>query len=132
MISMAIGYLLHPNFAMLNKKVQLAYEVMDLENHPDIANSSTYIESNEIEAFRSSGQSLQQLYGEVDGIINRFKTGSIWLGAFIGLIFGITLANLNTFKYREDYEPNRGTCFSCARCMDYCPVDSSDKLIVKK
>jgi len=33
------------------------------------------------------------------------------------------LAGLSIFRYREDYEPNKGTCLSCARCMDYCPVE---------
>jgi NosR/NirI family nitrous oxide reductase transcriptional regulator len=29
------------------------------------------------------------------------------------------------FRRREDYEPNKGDCFSCGRCMDYCPVDKT-------
>lgn len=131
-ISMVLGYLLHPNFAMLNKKVQLAYEVHEIEENPGMTQANSYIESDEIEAFRSSGQSVAQLYSEVEKIIERFKIGSLILGAFLGLIFGLTLANLDTFRYSEDYEPNKGTCFSCARCMDYCPVDSSDKLIEKE
>jgi len=45
------------------------------------------------------------------------------LGGFLGLVFGFTLAGLSVFRYRKDYEPNKGTCFSCARCMDYCPVE---------
>jgi NosR/NirI family nitrous oxide reductase transcriptional regulator len=131
-VSMGLGYLLHPNFALLNKKVQLAYEVQNIEADTEITKFENYIETDEIEAFRSSGKSSAQLYFEAESIIKRFKIGSIFLGAFIGLIFGITIANLDTFKYRVDYEPNKGTCFSCARCMDYCPVDSSDKLIEKK
>ena len=50
------------------------------------------------------------------------------LGGFIGLVFGLTLAGISTFRYREDYEPNKGTCLSCARCLDYCPVKPGDEL----
>ncbi len=130
-VGIAIGYLLHPNFAMVNKDVQLAYEVLELEQNPQLTEVPGYVETINIEAFRSSGQSSKQLFVKANAIIDNFKIGSLWLGAFIGLIFGLTLSNLSTFRYREDYEPHKGECFSCARCMDYCPVDSSDKLIEK-
>jgi ferredoxin len=59
---------------------------------------------------------------ESHDLLNKFRVGSMWLGGFLGLVFGLTLAQLSTFKFRKDYEPNKGTCLSCARCMDYCPV----------
>lgn len=132
LIGIAIGYLLHPNFAMVDSTVSLAYEVLELEQNPAVTQAPDYTETIQIEAFRSSGQSVQQLYNDAILIIDKFRIGSIWLGAFIGLIFGLLLANLSTFRYRKDYEPHKGDCFSCARCMDYCPVDSSEKLIEKK
>ena len=125
------GLQFHNNLAMVNTKVQLASEVRMLENNPQILESPQYVESLDIEGFRTSGISKDELYMDANSIIDKFRTGSMWLGAFIGLIFGFTLANLSVFKYRKDYEPNKGTCFSCARCMDYCPVDDSDKLIEK-
>jgi formate hydrogenlyase subunit 6/NADH:ubiquinone oxidoreductase subunit I len=47
----------------------------------------------------------------------------MWMGGFIGLALGITLMNQVVFRRKEDYEPNRTNCFSCGRCMDYCPVE---------
>jgi NosR/NirI family nitrous oxide reductase transcriptional regulator len=34
----------------------------------------------------------------------------------------VKLVSQVVFRKREDYEPHRGDCFSCGRCMDYCPV----------
>jgi NosR/NirI family nitrous oxide reductase transcriptional regulator len=47
------------------------------------------------------------------------------MGGFVGLALGITLMNQVVFRRREDYEPHKGDCFSCGRCMDYCPVEKN-------
>ena len=125
------GYQFHENLAMVNSKVKLASTIYELENDPSTTLNPSYIETVEVEAFKSSGTSIKELYIEANSIIDQFKIGAMWLGAFIGLVFGITLAGLSVFKYREDYEPNKGTCLSCARCMDYCPVGDSNELIIK-
>lgn len=116
------GHQFHENLAKANPKVKLAEEVMLLKEAGtyDIIRDD---ESLELEAYRRSGQQTIELYEEAQQIISEFKIGSMWLGAFLGLVFGFTLAGLSIFRYREDYEPNRGTCLSCARCMDYCPVE---------
>jgi formate hydrogenlyase subunit 6/NADH:ubiquinone oxidoreductase subunit I len=44
-------------------------------------------------------------------------------GGFLGLVIGMTLLNTVVFRKRQDYEPNKGNCLSCARCVDYCPVE---------
>ncbi len=82
----------------------------------------------EIDAFKSSGKSKDDLYSEAANIVNEFYIGGWILGGFIGLVFGLTLAGLSRFQYRTDYEPNKGTCLSCARCMDYCPVQAGEKI----
>jgi formate hydrogenlyase subunit 6/NADH:ubiquinone oxidoreductase subunit I len=48
--------------------------------------------------------------------------GGWYLGAFIGLVIGISLLNQVVFRKRSIYEANKGDCFSCGRCMDFCPV----------
>jgi len=131
LIGIWTGLQFHKNLAMVNTKVKLATEVRILEENPEILESPEYVETLEIEAYRTLGQSKDNLYKEANSIVEKFRIGSMWLGAFMGLVFGFTLANLSVFKYRKDYEPNKGTCFSCARCMDYCPVDDADKLIQK-
>lgn len=107
----------HENLAMVNHKVKLATEVMNNTNF-----GLKDKEAIEITAFKSSGQTIEQLYSEAAVIIDEFYIGSWILGCFIGLVFGLTLVSLTVFKYHSDYSPNKATCHSCARCMDYCPV----------
>lgn len=107
----------HENLAMVNHKVKLATEIMNNTNF-----GLKDKEAIEITAFKSSGQTIEQLYSEAAVIIDEFYIGSWILGCFIGLVFGLTLVSLTVFKYHSDYSPNKATCHSCARCMDYCPV----------
>ena len=116
------GARFHENLARVNKTVQLAEVLMD--NDPLV----TEEQKIEIDAFRSIGTSIEELYAEAADIVHDFYIGGMILGGFIGLVFGLTLAGISTFRYREDYEPNKGTCLSCARCLDYCPVKPGDEL----
>jgi NosR/NirI family nitrous oxide reductase transcriptional regulator len=106
----------HETFAKVNGKVRLANQVR-LSSISESAQPSI-----EITTFRSSGKPAEQLYAEASVILDRFYLGSWFLGAFIGLVFGLTLARLTLIPYKTDYTTNKGTCFSCARCVDYCPV----------
>jgi len=110
----SVGSRFSENLAKVNHRVQLAQEIMN----PDTSKP----ESFEVTAFKSAGQSPEQLYAEVDVILDNFYVGGWILGGFLGLVFGLTLTSLSVFNYREDYTPNKGTCLSCARCIDYCPV----------
>jgi ferredoxin len=114
------GLQVHEVLARVNQKVSLANELL-------IANENVQkIESLNIESFRSSGKPVEELYAEASVIINQFKRGSMLLGGFIGLVIGISLASLAILRYRDDYEPNRGECLSCVRCVDFCPVKPED------
>jgi NosR/NirI family nitrous oxide reductase transcriptional regulator len=90
------------------------------------------VENLDIQAFLESGKTFEQLVDQASVLRNKFKRGGTALGGFIGLALGITLMNQVVFRRREDYEPNRGDCFSCGRCMDYCPVEKKSKVIKSK
>mgnify|MGYP001213513377 CR=1 FL=1 len=109
-----VGSRFHENLARVNHKVQLAQQIMNPYK--------TQPESFEVTAFKSSGQSTEDLYKEAASIIDQFYVGGWILGGFLGLVFGLTLASLSIFRYQEDYLPNKGHCLSCARCVDFCPV----------
>lgn len=79
--------------------------------------------TEESKAFRATGRAKQDLYDEAGGIQQQFRMGTSAFGAFAGLVIGLKLLGLSMFRSREDYEANRGTCVSCARCFDYCPVE---------
>ena len=54
-------------------------------------------------------------------IRRRFALGGGVFGAWVGLVIGAKLVSLSVRRRRTDYEPERGDCFACARCFDYCP-----------
>ncbi|NOU60956.1 4Fe-4S binding protein [Marinifilum caeruleilacunae] len=108
----------HENLAMVNSKVRLANELLHFD-------ADTMKESLEIEGFRTSGKTKEELYLESADILKQFYYGSWILGGFIGLVFGLSLAGLTRYRYREDYEADKGECVSCARCLKYCPVEKA-------
>ena len=100
--------------------------------HPDVYLAELMIsqpelradeENLDIQAFLKSGDTFEQLVEQASVIREKFRIGGWALGGFIGLALGITLMNQVVFRRREDYEPHKGDCFSCGRCMDYCPVE---------
>ena len=107
---------MHETLAGLNGKVRLAQTLL-----APVA-TTDQPEAFEVVAYKSSGKPVSQVYAEASQVLNRFYLGSWILGCFLGLVFGITLAFQLIVKYSTDYIPNKGTCFSCARCVDYCPV----------
>lgn len=106
----------YENLAKVNSKVRLANELM-------LFKADSMLPSVEIEAFKSAGTPVEELYSEAAVIVEQFYIGSWVLGGFLGLVFGLTLSSLSVFKYREDYTPDKAECVSCARCLKYCPVE---------
>jgi len=113
-----LGSTIHETLALVNSKVRLAKAVSD----PVKMNEQP--ETFEIKAFRSSGKPVSQVYSEATVILRRFYIGSWIFGGFIGLVFGVLIAGRMMSTYCTDYVPNKGACFSCARCVDYCPIKS--------
>jgi ferredoxin len=87
--------------------------------NPEVLKNSADID---VQTFIASGRTLDELVKDSLLIEQQYRTGGWWLGGFIGLVIALTLLNQLTFRKKEIYEPNRGSCYSCARCMDYCPV----------
>ena len=110
----------HENLAGLNAKVRLAQTLLEP------AASADQPESFEVAAYKSSGKPVSVVYAEATAVLKQFYLGSWILGCFLGLVFGITLAYRLVTRYSADYVPNKGTCFSCTRCVDYCPVKNNE------
>jgi len=66
-------------------------------------------------------QAPQELLAEATTIRRRFVVGGSLFGAWVGLVIGAKLISLSLQRRRTDYEPDRGECFGCARCFEYCP-----------
>lgn len=113
-----VGYQMHESLALVNPTVLLADHVLYAAENPN------EVEVLDVTSFKQTGRSAEELYQEAIDIVDQFKLGSILLGIFIGLVVGVTLTGLSRFSYRTDFEPNKGSCLSCARCLDFCPVES--------
>ena len=110
------GSRLHEPLASVNAKVKLAKQILNP------VTDKNQVETFEIEAFKSAGKQQAQVFTEASDMLHKFYIGGWILGGFIGLVFGGLIAGRMITKHRTDYTPNKGTCFSCARCVDYCPV----------
>jgi NosR/NirI family transcriptional regulator, nitrous oxide reductase regulator len=109
-------YNLAPSLSVANSTVRLAREIR--------AEKATGTESllKDVSAFKESGKTEADLYAEESIIIGRFRDGSPWAGAFLGLSFGIGMISLTLRNKRTEYKPDQGKCFSCGRCFKFCPI----------
>jgi polyferredoxin len=110
------GSRIHESLASVNAKVRLAKQILNP------VTDKNQEETFEIQAFKSQGKQQSQAFSEASLVLHKFYIGSWILGGFIGLVFGGLIAGRMMTKHRTDYTPNKGTCLSCVRCVDYCPV----------
>jgi ferredoxin len=111
-----IMYNMAPSLAHVNDNVRLAKEIRLEKEHGIRAVSKNAV------AFYESGSSEAELFALEQNIINRFKKGAPWVGAFFGISLGIGFFRRITRVKRPYYEPDKGRCVSCAKCMTVCPV----------
>ncbi|HEX7900795.1 MAG TPA: 4Fe-4S binding protein [Planctomycetota bacterium] len=111
-----VGHLAHVSLARFHPTVRLAERVA--------AEKQGLVEgtTEESAAFYESPLALETLLKTGDDLRGRIKTGSMVLGAWIGLVVAGKLLHLSVRRKRTDYEPDRGDCYSCARCSDACSV----------
>jgi NosR/NirI family transcriptional regulator, nitrous oxide reductase regulator len=110
------GWKSHTWLSKANPDVYLAELLI---TRPEVKNDPKNID---VQTFLSSGKTQEKLVEEAIAIRTKFMWGSMIIGGFLGLVIGLTLLNQVIFRRNEDYQPDRGDCFSCGRCMDYCPV----------
>jgi ferredoxin len=101
---------LHPNVA-------LAERLMDSEKAP----LSTGVLSADDLALARGRQEQQQILADAAVTQKKFLVGGWIFGGWIGLVIGAKLVSLTVRRARTDYEPDRGSCFACARCFEFCP-----------
>lgn len=106
----------HSFLARVHPDVRLA---QTLASQPDLMKESADLD---IQTFMASERTFNTLVSDAIVIQKRFKTGSQILGGFLGLVLGLSLINVLIYRRRDIYEANRGNCYSCGRCMKYCPV----------
>ena len=60
----------------------------------------------------------------------KIEVGGWIFGAWVGLVVGIKLISLALQRTRTDYEPDRGACYACARCFEFCPEELTRRGII--
>lgn len=107
---------LSPVFTGLNSDVRLAREIRaEVEQGiPAISQAAL--------GFKEAGTTEAELFAREISIHERFHKGSVWMGIFLGISFGLSLVSLSTRTRRTDYVPHKGKCYSCGKCFKYCPV----------
>ncbi|HZE99119.1 MAG TPA: 4Fe-4S binding protein [Planctomycetota bacterium] len=111
-----LGLLASPVMARAHFTVRLAERIF-LEKHKAVEGTT-----EESRAFYETSTTYESLMAQADRIKQKVRNGSGILGAFIGLVVFCKLLALSIRRKRTDYEPNRGDCYSCARCSDACSV----------
>jgi len=108
--------MVHEQLAGINPDVRLAREMRAEEVTGKAAISKEAV------AFKESGNNLDTLYINEAAKVEEFSKGSRWVGLFFGFSLGMALFLSTRREERNDYIPDRGKCFSCARCFQFCPV----------
>jgi ferredoxin len=113
---MALGLLVHVPLSRVHPTVKLAERVA--------AEKAGLVEGTTEESayFYETSTKAETLIAEGRAIRDKMRSGSLILGAFLGLVVACKLVNLSVKRTRTDYEPDRGDCYSCARCSDACSV----------
>jgi ferredoxin len=114
------GWIGSKSHVFLSKANQTVYLAELLISHPELRNDPKNLD---IQTFLASGKSLETLADDASKIRQQFYTGSWILGAFIGLVIGFMAFNQLIYRRKDEYQANHGNCYSCARCLDYCPVE---------
>ena len=109
------GYAVSPKLARVNSTVTLADRVYLEETGVETGTTDASA------AFRSTGETIDELYVRTEKLMSDFAAGSALCGAFLGLVIAIKLILESVRWKRVDYEANRAGCFACGRCFKYCP-----------
>jgi NosR/NirI family nitrous oxide reductase transcriptional regulator len=123
LLMLAGGFIVSKSHVYLSKANHTVSLAELLITHPELKADQDHID---IQTFLTSGKTMDSLVEEASLIREHFEFGGWILGAFFGLAFGIMFSRKTIYRNRTDYEPDKGNCVSCARCMDYCPVGKED------
>jgi Fe-S-cluster-containing hydrogenase component 2 len=102
-------------FSRVIKDVRLYEMVLQNETQPQ------EVQSLELQAFYGQGGSIEKLTPHIEKIQQEFKLYSTIMGAFLGLVIGLTLIGLSLKRTRKHYEIDDANCVNCGRCFSYCP-----------
>lgn len=114
-----VGRMTHATLARMDYQVRLAgWLAAEKEIDP---NDKFALDA--VKAFHNTGRSPGEIFSAATARLEVFRTGATLLGAWIGLVVGLKLAQLCTRTHRDDYHPDPRRCVACGRCFWYCPEE---------
>jgi NosR/NirI family transcriptional regulator, nitrous oxide reductase regulator len=113
------GWALSSSHIFLSRAHPDVYLAHLLIEHPHVMDDPDNLD---VQTFLGSDRTMDSLVHDAAVIQNGFHKGAWITGAFIGLVAAIFLVSQFIIRRRTGYQPNRGDCFSCGRCLKYCPV----------
>lgn len=114
-----MGGMLAGPAARLNPNVALAEQYLREKDTPPPLFASTPAEL----AMNRARLDPESVVAKGAELKRRVKTGGWIFGAWFGLVIGVKLISLSVRRARTDYEPDRGSCYACARCFEACPQE---------
>lgn len=111
------GHLFGMPAARLHPAVSLAEEFVA---HKDAPQPTGVLTPGQLELERAR-QNPREIVEQAVRLRENFRLGGLLFGGWVGLVIGAKLISLALRRQRTDYEPDRGDCFACARCFEYCP-----------
>lgn len=115
-IGFMLGCQLATPLSRFSDTVNLAEQVQVARQFPEREYSV------EVDGFMRSAASADELIVRALTIRHNLHRGGGWAGGLLALVCWAFLSGLSITRRRIDYEPDRGRCFSCARCFKTCPV----------
>jgi polyferredoxin len=110
----------------MNATVSLAERWLNERDTP----SKTGALSPDDLALERARQTPQEILNTAVTVRHKFLLGGWIFGGWCGLVLGAKLISLSVQRRRTDFEPDRGECFACARCFEYCPNELARRGIV--
>ncbi|MGC9455339.1 MAG: 4Fe-4S binding protein [Phycisphaerae bacterium] len=80
------------------------------------------------EAFAKQPVGVEEVMAAAQRAQDKFVRGAMLVGGFVGLVAGMRLVRWSVRRRRTDYAPDTGTCLSCGRCIETCPVEHLRRL----
>lgn len=121
-----LGAILAPAAARLHPTVALAELYARQQQSPVGYGAMT----PEALALERAGQQREAIVTEAADLRARLRLAAMLFGGWAGLVIGVKLIALSLRQNRSDFEPDRGSCFACARCFDYCPSERVRKGLI--
>ena len=110
-------------FSGFNETVRVAYQVEAEELA--LAKGATLDQITRTEYSESwrnlAEETPDQLFARAGVVQSRMSIGATLFGVWVALVISVKWISLCLRRKRPDYEANRGNCYSCGRCYDYCP-----------